>query len=198
MRDETFEDYEDLQLIFDVGLATGKNAVGLGDDDTDAQTFGAEDNSPGELYHRLFGNVGSVDGSQASGSVDSSMPQSKEGRRLEKLPSRKRVKGGESGDSSNSSMDGHRMEKTFNEMIGISNQVVSLIQQREERQQREATLREAEKRKNNIWEAIKEISDLEENVRYATLNEVLRLGMKDVFISMSIEERMGWIWRNVK
>ncbi|XP_019085973.1 PREDICTED: uncharacterized protein At2g29880-like [Camelina sativa] len=194
MRDETFEDYEDLQLIFDVGLATGKNAVGLGDD-TDAETFGVKDNAPCELYSSLFGHL---DGSQASGSRDSSMPQSKGGQRDKQNP-KKRAKSGDGEDSGNSnpSMDSIRMEKTFTEMIEVSNQVVSLIQQREERQQREANSREAEKKKNNLWEAIKEISDLEENDRYDTLNEILKSGMKEVFISMSIEERMCWIRRNV-
>ncbi|VVB12296.1 unnamed protein product [Arabis nemorensis] len=195
MRDETFEDYEDLQLIYNTGFATEKNVIGLGDD-TDALTFGSEDNSPCELYTRLFGNAGNVDGSQASGFWDSPMPQSKEGP-LGKLPPKKRAKGGKRGGSSNSSIDGSRMETAFNEMVVISNQVVSLIQQREERQQREANLREAEKRKNNIWEAIKEVPDLEENVRFDTLNEIHRLGMKDVFVSMSIEEHMGWIRRNM-
>ncbi|VVB02853.1 unnamed protein product [Arabis nemorensis] len=73
----------------------------------------------------LFGNAGNVDGSQASGSWDSPMPQSKEGP-LGKLPPKKRAKGGERGGSSNSSIDGSRMETTFNEMVVISNQVVSL------------------------------------------------------------------------
>ncbi|EOA23143.1 hypothetical protein CARUB_v100030691mg, partial [Capsella rubella] len=196
MRDETFEDYEDLQLIFDVGLATGRNAVGLGDD-TDAPTFGVEDNAaPCELYTSLFENMGNLDGSQASGSGDSSMSQGKGGQR-EKLLPKKRAKGGDCGDSSNSNMDSSLMEKTFTEMIEVSNHVVSLIQQREERQQREANSREAEKKRNNLWEAIKEVSGLEENVRYDTLNEILKLGMKEVFISMSLEERLGWIRRNV-
>ncbi|XP_010513361.1 PREDICTED: uncharacterized protein At2g29880-like [Camelina sativa] len=37
-----WDDYE--KLIFDVGLAMGKNVVGLGDD-TDAETFGVKDNA---------------------------------------------------------------------------------------------------------------------------------------------------------
>lgn len=126
MCDETFEDYEDLQLMFDTGLASEKNIVGLGDD-TDAQTFGAEDNSPCKLYTRLFGNAGNLNGSQASGSWNSPMPQSKKDP-LGKLPPKNRAKGGECGDSINSSIYGSRMENFFNEMIVINNQVVNLIQ----------------------------------------------------------------------
>ena len=144
MRDENFEDYEDLQLIFEQGLATGKNAIGLGED-TDAPTFGAKDDEPSELDPRSFGYP-DKEGSQASGFSDSTLPRSTKGP-SEKPPPKKRAKGVEGGESSNSNMDGSHMEKSFNEMIEISNQVVSLIQQREERQQREANLREVEKKK---------------------------------------------------
>ncbi|CAH8364503.1 unnamed protein product [Eruca vesicaria subsp. sativa] len=195
MRDETFEDYEDLQLIFEQGLATGKNAIGLGDD-TDAQTFGAKDDEPFELDPTSFEYV-EKEGSQASGFSNSTLLRSTKGP-SQKAPPKKRAKGVEGEESSNSNMDGSHMEKSFNEMIEISNQIVSLIQQREERQQREANLREVEKNKNNIWEAIKEISGLEEDVQYDTLKELHKWGMKDVFINMSVEERMGWIRRNVK
>ncbi|XP_013600996.1 PREDICTED: uncharacterized protein At2g29880-like [Brassica oleracea var. oleracea] len=195
MRDENFEDYEDLQLIFEQGLATGKNAIGLGED-TDAPTFGAKDDEPSELDPRSFGYP-DKEGSQASGFSDSTLPRSTKGP-SEKPPPKKRAKGVEGGESSNSNMDGSHMEKSFNEMIEISIQVVSLIQQREERQQREANLREMEKKKNNIWEAIKEVFGLEEDVQYDTLKELHKWGMKDVFINMSIEERMGWIRRNVR
>lgn len=47
-------------------------------------------------------------------------------------------------------------------------------------------------------EAIKEIYDLEENVRYDILNDIHTPGMKDVFISMSIGEHMCYIQKNVK
>ncbi|KAH0854837.1 hypothetical protein HID58_037124 [Brassica napus] len=36
-RDETFEEFDDLKLIFDKNIATGTNAIGLGET-TDAQT----------------------------------------------------------------------------------------------------------------------------------------------------------------
>ncbi|KAG6475523.1 hypothetical protein ZIOFF_064749 [Zingiber officinale] len=42
-RTDTFEDYEDLRLVVGNGTATGKYAIGLGDD-TDARTFETEEN----------------------------------------------------------------------------------------------------------------------------------------------------------
>ncbi|KAH0913968.1 LOW QUALITY PROTEIN: hypothetical protein HID58_028414 [Brassica napus] len=103
LRDETLEDYEDLQLIFEQGLATGKNAIGLGDD-TDAPTFGAKDDEPFELDPRSFGYA-EKEGSQASGFLNSTLPRSRKGP-SEKQPLKKRAKGVEGGESSNSNMDG--------------------------------------------------------------------------------------------
>ncbi|KAG6538252.1 hypothetical protein ZIOFF_003365 [Zingiber officinale] len=40
---DTFEDYEDLRLVVGNGTATGKYAIGLGDD-TDARTFETQEN----------------------------------------------------------------------------------------------------------------------------------------------------------
>ncbi|CAN7112488.1 unnamed protein product, partial [Brassica rapa subsp. narinosa] len=107
LRDETLEDYEDLQLIFEQGLATGKNAIGLGDD-TDAPTFGAKDDEPFELDPRSFGYA-EKEGSQASGFSNSTLPRSRKGP-SEKQPLKKRAKGVEGGESSNSNMDGSHME----------------------------------------------------------------------------------------
>ncbi|CAH8320574.1 unnamed protein product [Eruca vesicaria subsp. sativa] len=47
---DTFEFFEDLQLIFGQGVATGKNAVGLGDG-TDARTYKAGGNSNEEYVN---------------------------------------------------------------------------------------------------------------------------------------------------
>ncbi|CAH8302825.1 unnamed protein product [Eruca vesicaria subsp. sativa] len=116
-RDEIFEDYEDLQLIFEQGLATGKNAIGLGDD-TDAETFRAKDNGPFELNTRSFGYTGN-EGSQASRFSDSTLPRSTKGP-SEKLPRKKKAKSVEGGESSNSNVDGIHMEKSFNEMIRLA------------------------------------------------------------------------------
>ncbi|XP_042432478.1 uncharacterized protein At2g29880-like [Zingiber officinale] len=47
-RTDTFEDYEDLRLVVGNGTATGKDAIGLGDD-TDARTFETEENGDTNL-----------------------------------------------------------------------------------------------------------------------------------------------------
>lgn len=75
--------------------------------------------------------------------------------------------------------------------------IMNLLQQKEERNKKEAELREAEKKKSNVWDAIKEIHGLEEHIRYDALTKIHTLKMKDVFVSMSVEERLGWICRSV-
>ncbi|KAG6496702.1 hypothetical protein ZIOFF_044572 [Zingiber officinale] len=51
-RTDTFEDYEDLRLVVGNGTATGKYAIGLGDD-IDARTFETEENGESS-YQPLF------------------------------------------------------------------------------------------------------------------------------------------------
>lgn len=85
----------------------------------------------------------------------------------------------------------------MNALTTITHKLFNLIEGRESRQKQEAEQREAEKKKNNLWEAIKEVSDLEEHVRYDAIKSIHQLGMKDVFINMSVDERRGWIKHNV-
>ena len=70
-----------------------------------------------------------------------------------------------------------------------------MTEERESAQKQEAEQIEADKKKNNLWEAIKEVSDLEEHVRHDEVKIIHQQGMKDVFISMSDDERYGWIRR---
>lgn len=72
-----------------------------------------------------------------------------------------------------------------------------MIEEKETKQKQEAHEREAEKMKNNLWKIIKEVSDLEEHVRHDAVKIIHQQGMKDVFISMSVDERYGWIKHNV-
>ena len=82
-------------------------------------------------------------------------------------------------------------------MIVVSNKIVNVIHQGKERLRREAEEKEAEKKKNNVWEVMKEIPNLEDHIRYKAVTLIHLLGMKDVFIDMSVEKRFGWIQSNV-
>ncbi|RID40858.1 hypothetical protein BRARA_J00868 [Brassica rapa] len=154
---DTFEFFEDLQIIFRQGVATGKNAVGLGDG-TDARTYKAGENSNEENWNDVDNiyefNASTRDHelSEQYAPFDSqTVPES----RTEKFQPRKRARS-ERGVS----------QKDENPAMAVSTQILNIIQQREERQQKEAS-----ERKINIY----------------------HLGIQDVFVKMSVEERLGWI-----
>uniref|UniRef100_M4ERU7 Myb/SANT-like domain-containing protein n=1 Tax=Brassica campestris TaxID=3711 RepID=M4ERU7_BRACM len=141
MRDNTFEDFEDLQIIFESATARGNNSFGLGDD-TNAEAFEVENDVQEKEDEIHTENVIETNETTRRASK-------------EKLPSRKRAKPNGDGDASESINPGDRSEKVLTEMIGVSTNIMNLMQQREERHQKEAEEKEAEKRKNNVWDAIK-------------------------------------------
>lgn len=105
---------------------------------------------------------------------------------IEKLPIRKRAK-----------TDTYNVEKISDEIsavTGTTNQIFSMIQQR---WKKEADEKEAEEKVHNIWDAIKEIPDLEENERFDAMNLVHKFGMNAGFMSMTMEERFRWIKRSI-
>lgn len=84
-------------------------------------------------------------------------------------------------------------------VITVSNKILDVIQKkREGKLKHEIEKREAEKRKSNVWDAVKEILDLDEHIRYKAITIIHSLGMKNVFTDMSVEERFGWIKNNVE
>ncbi|ESQ38724.1 hypothetical protein EUTSA_v10029159mg [Eutrema salsugineum] len=173
MRNNTFEDYEDLQIIFENVIARGSTVFGLGGN-TNAATFEVENDVQEREDVDHMENVCEVN-----------IPAYETSK--EKLHSRKRAKPSGNGDPSKSTNLGDHSEQVLTEMIGVSTNLINLIQQKEERYQRE----------NNVWDAIKEIPGLEEHIRYDAVTKIHTLKMKDVFVSMSVEERLGWILRNI-
>ncbi|KAL0714034.1 hypothetical protein Bca4012_021012 [Brassica carinata] len=184
LRDDTFEDFEDLEKIFGKNIAKGHNAVGLGDTTTDARTYEAGDNE-WEYQGGSPQMMGDDEDDDTHGIEQASSLRHKNV--IEKLPIRKRAM-----------TELYNVEK-FSEEIsavtGATNQIVSMIQQR---WQKEAEEKEAEKKVNTVWDAIKEIQDLEENDRFDAMNSVHQFGMKDAFMSMTREERFRWIKRSLR
>ncbi|KAL0843335.1 hypothetical protein Bca101_016580 [Brassica carinata] len=179
LRSDTFEFFEDLQIIFGQGVATRKNAVGLGDG-TDARTYKVGESSNEENWNDVD-NIYEFDASTRDHELSEqyatfdyqTVPES----RTEKFQPKKRARS-KRGAS----------QKDENPAMAVSTQILNIIQQREERQQKEAS-----ERKINVWDAIKEISDLEERIRFKALTQIYHLGIQDVFVKMSVEERLGWI-----
>lgn len=204
MRYESNEQFEDLQIIFDCTTANGSCSVGLGDT-TDART-----NSVGDSHAKETDNVFEVDedgcplSSQQRSSEHNETPfaeTSLKGR-VEKLVPRKRSR-----TDAVRNLDELNSDRN-DSMIDVSNKILSVIQQREERQQKEAEKREeklklevekkeAEKKKNNVWDAMKEVPNLDQRIKFKAVTLIYSLGMKDVFTDMSVEERYGWIQSNI-
>ncbi|CAF1834933.1 hypothetical protein HID58_059963 [Brassica napus] len=117
LRDDTFEDFEDLEKVYGQNIAKGNNTVGLGDT-TDAHTYIARDNDGDDE------NDGDADADD-DGDDDDGVEQASSLRRsnaIEKLPVRKRAR-----------TDVYNVEKISDEIsavTGTTNQIVSMIQQR--------------------------------------------------------------------
>ncbi|CAF1997884.1 unnamed protein product [Brassica oleracea] len=138
LREDSFEDFEELQMIFGQNTATGQNAVGF------------------FFIRKKYG---------------------------EKLPPRKKAR-----------TDSY-LEKACEEVTEISSQIFGMIQKRWEK---EAEEKEAEDKANNVWDAINEIPDLDDDLRYEAMTLVHSLGMKSGFVKMSVADRRGWIKQNLR
>ncbi|XP_018460167.1 uncharacterized protein At2g29880 [Raphanus sativus] len=168
LRSDTFEFFEDLQIIFGQGVATGKNAVGLGDG-TDACTYKAGENSNEENWNDVA-NIYEFDASTRDHELSEqyttfdsqTVPES----RTEKFQPKKKARSERS-----------VPQKDENPIMTVSTQILNIIQQREERQQKEAS-----ERKVNVWDALKEISDLEDRIRFKALTQIHHLGIQEFLL----------------
>ncbi|KAL1200341.1 hypothetical protein V5N11_034085 [Cardamine amara subsp. amara] len=184
MRDESFEDFEDLRIIFGSIIATGQNAVGLGDP-IDADTYQAGEKE-GTYDSNCVQMVDDADGITIGAPEHVGWPSL--GRSMnEKLPQRKKAR--TNAFNPNSTFD------EGNSMTEIGNQIFGMIQKRWEKESED---KEAEDKANNVWDAIKEIPDLDEDLRYEAMTLVHSLGMKSGFVNMSVAERNGWIQRSLR
>ncbi|VYS68210.1 unnamed protein product [Arabidopsis thaliana] len=89
--------------------------------------------------------------------------------------------------------------------MGGSHDVFSSLEKRraesmqvQARWEKEAEEKEVEDKANNVWDAIKEISDLDADLCYETMTLVDSLGMKSGFVHMSTEQHKGWIMRSLR
>lgn len=164
-----------MRTIFGENTATGQNAVGSGDAINahpviESDTEVATDTN--------FVQV--MDDAEYEDARVSSL-----GKRMgEKLPQRKKARN-----------DANHANKVYDEVTEISTQIFGMIQKRWEKEDQEKV---AEDKANNVWDAIKEIPDLDDEVRYEAMTLVHSLGMKYGFMNMSIAERYGWIQRSVR
>ncbi|CAN7092148.1 unnamed protein product [Brassica rapa subsp. narinosa] len=197
LRYDSVEKYEDLQIIFGNGVATGGFAIGMGDS-TDACTFRVEDISQTREnvnLHQSSDEVFELSSQQPSTEYGmSAFPCTGSKDRAEKLHPRKRSRR-----EADTNADKLKSDQD-DSMIIVSNKILSVIQQREERQQREAEKREeklkreaeekeADRKKDSIWEAMKEIPNLDNHIRFKAITLIHSLGMKSTTIDADVTKR---------
>ena len=173
-------------MIFGKRMATGKNAIGLGDT-TDARTYAARDLEWETQDNYIPQMMEENDDDDVVEQVHEQVVSSSLGRKSnEKLPIRKKAR-----------TVGYQVEKIADEISSateMSNQLFSMIQQK---WQKETEEQHSEEKNDNVWDAIKEISDIDENERFDAMNLIHQWNMKAGFIRMTIQERFGWIKRSL-
>ncbi|CAH8332017.1 unnamed protein product [Eruca vesicaria subsp. sativa] len=181
MRDDSFEDFEELRMIFGQNTATGQNAMGLGDhvDTLGSQVEEGERENDLDSVQVMNDGEGIVHQQVYEHGVCSSAEKN----RGDKLPLRKKAR-------TDSNLD-----KALDEVTEVSSKIFGMIQQRWEK---EAVEKEAEEKANNVWDAIKQIPDLDDDLRYEAMTLVHSLGMKSGFVNMSAADRCGWIKQNLR
>ncbi|XP_006289451.2 uncharacterized protein At2g29880 [Capsella rubella] len=156
LRDDTFEDFEDFRIIFESITASGQNAVGLGDPiDGGPNQIGDTDAINESSRVQMVNDLEGIPYDERSvHEVFSSLENS----RLEKLPPRKKART----DACNSNKASDEVD-TVEE---FGHQIFGMIQRRWEKEIEE---KEADDKANNVWDAIKEIPDLTDDMRYEAM-----------------------------
>ncbi|CAH2070382.1 unnamed protein product [Thlaspi arvense] len=152
--------FEDLQIVFDGATANGSKSVGLSDT-TDAPTCRVGDDQVKETL--VFCESGD-DGNDASPFLDKNLKGY-----VEKFIPRKRSRTEACNNLKELKSDNNDL------VVTVSNKILSIIQQREERQQKEAERTEAEKKKNSVWDAMKEITYLDEHTKFKAVTLIYSL-----------------------
>ncbi|CAG7871333.1 hypothetical protein HID58_022828 [Brassica napus] len=181
LRDDSFEDFEELQMIFGQNTARGQNAVGLGDDVNPFNSQIEDSERANDISFVEMMNSGEdIIHQQGYENVVFSSLEKSTG---EKLPLRKKAR-----------TDSY-LDKACEEVTEISSQIFGMIQKRWEKEDEE---KEAKDKANNVWDAINEIPDLDDDLRYEAMTLVHSLGMKSGFVKMSVADRRGWIKQNLR
>ncbi|XP_010478781.1 PREDICTED: uncharacterized protein At2g29880-like, partial [Camelina sativa] len=179
LRDDSFEDFGDLRMIFESNTATGRNAVGLSDAiDTNTYDVREHEGTTNSSHDQIMEDEEIAYEETSVQEVFSAL----ETRRGGKLPPRKKARTETDALNTNKAVD------ELNTVQDSVQQIFGMIQKRWEKENEE---KEAEDKANNVWDAIKEIPDLDDGLCYEAMTLVHSLGMKYGFVHMSIEDRKG-------
>ncbi|XP_021833155.1 uncharacterized protein At2g29880-like [Prunus avium] len=193
---ESVANYDDLKIVVGGATATGNGSLALGVDDTDATTFRDEENLNFGMEDFTYdaANETFVAPSHYQPSFQPSSPYQStppiesplgfevpQGKTSQKKRSRSEYEG-----SSNSIDSTNQAKEKVLETISTNfEKIYALMEKRERDRERD--------RENGIWDAMKDVPNLDDNVRYKAV-ELLNTKVKqDMFLKMSPEERSSWI-----
>ncbi|XP_004298104.1 PREDICTED: uncharacterized protein At2g29880-like [Fragaria vesca subsp. vesca] len=189
LRYGTYEDYEDLEIAIGNGVAVGKNSIGLGGDVTDARTLVVEEGRKVciEDFDYDIENEAFVKPTEDNPSAHPTSPlQSPENleipRRGTTQNKRSRAEYEGNSNSTRGTPQSGVMEKLDKLHFGFESMI---------------TLLEKRDRKSKIWDAIKEIPNLNEATCFTALELLDTKTKKDAFFNMSPQERSNWIFHKM-
>ncbi|KAI5332903.1 hypothetical protein L3X38_023032 [Prunus dulcis] len=202
LRIETCEDYEELQIVFGNEIAIERNSLELGDD-IDARIDWVKDRHVGkEEFVYDDGNKAFLPNEKEPSHQDPSPGQSSSPLLFHatspKVPSesinqKKRTRAEYEGnttsfETTNQAGILEKLSLSIDSIATNFQRICNLLEKREKD-------REKRKRENQscIWDAIKETPNLDERARYKAVALLNTKTRRDVFFSMSLEERSDWI-----
>lgn len=192
LRYGVFTDYEDLEIALGNGVAIGKSSIGLGNA-TDARTL--VDDEPRDLSiedlsydveNEMFVGRSQTDSPFGSTPPSGSAEVTKASTQRSQ-PKRSRVQY-EANSNSGKNVLQNDVMKEIKKITSTFEEVHSLVQKRDtilEKRERE--------RGYTTWDAIKEIPNLDEDIRLKAFDLLDTKSKKDGFLKMTVEERANWI-----
>lgn len=198
-----------MKIVFGNATASGNGSLALGADDTDATTYEVNENR--DIRIEDFSYDPTSDAFIAPNTYEPSyQPPSPHQSSLppessfnshatkEKKSQSKRSRSEYEGGSTSLGINDHT--KTLENLsIGIENistnfeRIYSLMEKRERDRELNELERREKERGSNIWTALKETPNLDDNARYKAADLLNTKVKKDMFLKMSPEERSSWI-----
>ncbi|WCJ24335.1 hypothetical protein M5689_006302 [Euphorbia peplus] len=184
-------DYEDLEIDVGNGVAVGKNSIRLGSE-TDARTFEDGDNRDVRIEDFTYDaeNKVFVGLSQTDPSFGSARPL--ESPELSEVPNQRRSQAKRSRaqyQANSSSTENIPQNAAMEEIKKLTTTVQGVYNLLENRERERAY---------TTWDAIKEIPNLDEDIRIKAFDLLDTKSKKDGFLKMTLGERANWIFHKMR
>ncbi|KAL6225608.1 hypothetical protein ACLB2K_004457 [Fragaria x ananassa] len=189
LRYGTYEDYEDLEIAIGNGVAVGKNSIGLSSDVTDARTLVVEEGREVCIidFDYDIENEAFVRPTEDNPLAHlTSALQSPENLEIPRRGTTQNKRSRAEYEGNSNSTRGTPQSGVTEKLDKLHSGFESMI-----------TLLEKRDRQSKIWDAIKEIPNLDEATCFTALELLDTKTKKDAFFNMSPQERSNWIFHKM-